>query len=116
MKVFTIYTKGEKEKEVIAISDQIFDWYAFIFGPLWFVYNRMWMTAVLSVVLIVACSYLCELFFGSSQYVTNAFMIVYGFFAYDLMEYKLVKSGYALCDVVIAKTEEEAELEYLRKK
>ena len=115
MKIFTIYAKGEKEKEVVALSDQFFDWRAFVFGPFWLAYNKMWLTALLSIILAIFCTYLCELLFGSSQYVTNAFMIAFGFFAYDLMEYKLAKSGYLLCDVVIANTVEEAELEYLRR-
>jgi hypothetical protein len=113
MKIFTIYAKGEKE--VVALGDRFFDFYAFVFGPLWLAYNRMWLSAVFFAVVMMALADVIDSTFGCGQYVISAFLIACGFFSCDLLEYKLLRSGYVVCDVVVAKTSDEAELEYLRK-
>lgn len=112
MKVFTIYARGAQD--VLALDDRMFDQWAFIFGPFWAFYNKMWVIGLVSVILMffsanVAAGFSADL----SQYISNLFLVSYGVFGCDLMSYKLTSNGYKLQDVILAQSVEEAEVKYL---
>jgi hypothetical protein len=115
MKVFTIYTKGSEQEEIVALNDEVFNKWAFVFGPLWAAYNKMWFIGLGLFLLMSIFVSISMHFFGSASYVSNLFLLIYAFFAYDLMDYKLRSAGYAVKEVIIAENAAMAELEYLRK-
>ena len=114
MRVFTVYVKDADAKNLVVVSDGVSKW-GLLFGPLWALYNRMWLISAVSFAILFVAQNFTQLFSGYlSQFISNLLMISYWLFANDLIAYKLVKNNYHLQDIVIANNEEEAELSYLR--
>ncbi len=115
MKVFNVYAKEENQIEPILVEEGFCIW-GFILGPAWALYNRMWLVGLLSICLYVLANFIetnLSVFFG--QMLNNLFLLLYGFFGYDILCYRLSQQNYLLQDVVMASDAEEAELKYLSK-
>jgi hypothetical protein len=120
MKTFSIYSKNTDQNntnptDLIILKDG-FCVEAFIFGPLWALYKKLWIIGIISV-LILTVSYNINNIYSSllSDFIEELVLFAYGFLAYDILDYKLNKTGYKLQDIVIANSHEEAELIHLRK-
>ena len=115
MKIFSIYAKNGEQNDLAVVGEGLSQW-ALIFGPFWAFYNRMWLFGAMTLV-IASVSGLLHSYFPTylSWYIGHLIMLIYWFFAHDLMSYKLIKNDYQLQDVIVAASAEEAELNYLRK-
>ena len=113
--IFNFYASVRDKQDYIAVKEGFSIW-AFSLGPIWAIYNNMWKAAALSIVLYLLAYFIensISLFTG--QCLSNFMVLVYGFFAQDLIHYHLKNKGYVLQDVILAPSLEEAELKYLNK-
>lgn len=115
MKIFNIYARSSNKQDIIAIKDG-FCLEAFIFGPIWAFYKKMWIIGLVPLALRITFFFETEFMLGYfAEFLDNLILLMYGFLAYDFLDYKLCRTGYKLEDVIIANNQEEAELTYLRK-
>jgi hypothetical protein len=115
MKAFTIYTSTKDKNDIIVLREG-FCIEAFIFGPLWALYKKMWLIGIATIalhgILYNLTGYIPSFMI---DFIGNLVLLLYGFFAVDLMSYKLCKNSYNLEDIIIANSQEEAEINFLRK-
>lgn len=115
MQLFSIYTSKNNKDDIVALKEG-FSIQAFIFGPLWALYKQMWLIGsiniIIYIILIMLKSYIPEFL---SDLLNNILFLSYGFFASDLLSYRLSNNNYDLQDVVIANNKEQAELTFLKK-
>lgn len=117
MDFYTIHTKNKQDpKETIAIKEG-FNWYNLIFNLLWSLYKKIWVLAVLYLVLqglFVSLTY-----FGISPFIvriiTITTYIVIAFHANDFYRYSLKLKGYKVQDIVLAKSSSHAIYNFLKK-
>lgn len=115
MNLYSIYVKDQSEKFDPAIIRQGFSFWAFIFSFFWSIYHKMWL---LTIAIILA-----NLLILWAETPENTFMVqyaqgiaqffIFGFFASELREWYAVKRGRRLVDIILASSEEEAEIKYL---
>jgi hypothetical protein len=89
-----------------------FDWGAFVFGPLWFLWHRLWLSALLLVLVQASVSMLAErLMPGGAVAGTASFAVsvLVGFNARDWWRLMLDRQGYAFAGVVLAPSLDKAE-------
>ena len=112
MNIYAIYTKPDQQDTNPLIIKQGFSLIAAIFSPLWALYNRMWRVTFL-VLLFCFLSTFIKLE-GNYLYLVNLIIfLIFGFFASELKEYYALKNGYKLGDIILADSEEEAEVRYM---
>ena len=115
MQVFSIYASKNNKENVIVLKEG-FSIEAFILGPIWAFYKQMWLIGSISIIIYIVSNsmknYIPEFF---TDVFNNIVLLLYGFFASDLISYKLNNNGYQLEDIVIAKNQDEAELAFLNK-
>lgn len=114
MNIYTIYATPNEDNISPLSVRQGFSFTACILGPFWALYHKMWG--------VVFLSFLLDLIMQSNQITQNSILFSYcyniaklflfGFFASELQEYYAKKRGYDLADIILAKTEEEAEVKY----
>jgi hypothetical protein len=115
MKTFSIYAKDSEKQEIVSLKEGFYI-EAFLFSAAWAFYKKMWLVGILSILILSASYNLQFVAHGYlSEFLDNLVLFAYGLLACDFANYKLVKSGYILQDIIIAKNSEEAELAYLRK-
>lgn len=93
-----------------------FSWPAFAFGPLWFLYHRLWIAAVAVLVLVVAVALLGR-FLGltpvAGSVVSLLTMTLVGLEASSLRRWTYARRGRPVRDAVVAGSAAEAELKAL---
>jgi len=123
MRTFRIYCHPHKRVPVVVKEG--FSWPAFIFGPLWFLLNKMWLTAAIVIALVIGQ----RLFFGSFKAASSGealfgvlmflLAIVAWFlvarFANCLLCSNLEDRGYVLRDTIGAKSARAARDEFEKK-
>lgn len=115
MNLYSIYTGRESKNLDLIIIKQGFSFWALVFNFFWAIYHKMWSL----VILFIAFNLLMFLFqttenvaiIDSIKYAMQIF--VFGFFATELREFYARKRGMRLDDIILANSEEEAELKYL---
>nr|USU32615.1 DUF2628 domain-containing protein [Methylobacterium sp. OTU13CASTA1] len=90
-----------------------FSWTAFAFGPLWFLFHRLWLAALGVLVLLVATAYLGRMaalnpFAG--LVVTLLVLLLIGLEASSLRRWTYARRGRPVRDAVLAASLEEAEM------
>jgi hypothetical protein len=115
MKTFSVYSKKDQPSDIVILKDG-FCLEACMFGALWALYKKLWILGILSGLILIASSIINDLYSGLiNDFIERLILFAYGFFAYDILDYKLNKTGYKLQDIVIANSLQEAELIHLRK-
>ena len=115
MKTFSIYSKNSSPNDLIILKDG-FCVEAFIFGPLWALYKKLWIIGLISIFILTVSYNINNIYSGLlSSFIEEMVVFVYGFLAYDILDYKLNKTGYKLQDIIMADSCQEAELIHLRK-
>ena len=115
MNLYSIYFNKTLKNANLVIIKQGFSLWAMLFNFFWAIYHKMW--AIVGIFL--AFNLLMLLFptAGNSviiegiKYVTNIF--IFSFFATELRELYARKRGMVLDDIILAASEEEAELKYI---
>ncbi|MGE5369345.1 MAG: DUF2628 domain-containing protein [Chloroflexota bacterium] len=104
-------------EKIVFLRDGFSTW-AFIFGPLWFMWKRAWLPAVLwSLVLAVLAGLgvLLKIPADAMSFAALAVALFLGFEGWRLLAWSLQRRGYVESDVVIGENEEEAELVYFER-
>ncbi|MCP5370049.1 MAG: DUF2628 domain-containing protein [Rickettsiaceae bacterium] len=113
MNIYAVYTDSRKKDTKPVIVAQNPSFLAGIFGILWMLYYRMWLPALLLLVISFVMGYLKEI--NLYYYYDISIFFLMTFFASDLRNAYLLKKGYQLYDIIAANDLEEAELRYYTK-
>lgn len=117
MAVFTVHVPAAignrmTSAERAVVIPEAFSWGAFIFGPLWFLFNRAWVGLAIAVVVsgaafaaVAALHPVRPVALGISLLVA----LFYGFEARQLRRFGVGLFGYRLADVVVARNARDAE-------
>ena len=94
LKTFRIYSHPDRTRPIAVKVG--FCWPAFLIGPLWFLVNRMWMTFLLLLVIVVGAHFaLGRAHFGGALFLLYLLTwLVTGFIANPLLASDLLSSGY----------------------
>ncbi|MBM3466323.1 MAG: hypothetical protein FJX70_00535 [Alphaproteobacteria bacterium] len=115
MNLYSIYAScGDKNSDPVIIK-QGFSPIAGVFNLFWAVYHRMWLV----VILVMIANFIIISFresevislIGNLKYALQFFS--FGFFATEIREYYARLRGMKLDDIILATSEEEAELKYM---
>lgn len=119
MRIWSVAVRGNGRLEPdIVLVKEGFAWPAFLFGPLWFLWHRLWLALLgylaTNVVLAAALA-----LFGANpaqQLLAGvAFALLVGWHGNDLRRWTLLRRGYRLVELVVARDEGEAEKRTLEK-
>ena len=115
MNLYSIYAScGDKNSDPVIIK-QGFSPIAGVFNLFWAVYHRMWLV----VILVMIANFIIISFretevislIGNLKYIVQFFS--FGFFATEIREYYARLRGMKLDVIILATSEEEAELKYM---
>lgn len=100
-----IYTAHLRAGRVPVLVTEGFTWGALLFGPLWLLWHRAWVVALLSLVplglaLLAPPAWRPVLSFGV--------LLLLGFSGRDLVRWSLARRGYALAHVVAGRGRDDA--------
>ncbi len=117
MNIYSVYTNSSKKQNNLIFIKQGFSFLAAILNLAWACYHRMWFIAIITIIL--SC------FVGISSFsnvddsinivadsVDIAILFLFGFFASEMREYHAKKNNFELSDIILANSEEEAEIKY----
>lgn len=110
MNIYSVYFDSSKKKNNLLFIRQGFSFTAGIFNFFWAMYHKMWFIVFLMVIISAAISNSATSYIVYS--VKVAIVFIFCFFASELREYYAKKRGFALSDIVVANSEEDAELKY----
>jgi hypothetical protein len=118
MPVYTVHGPSADGTDVRSTTDKFvfvrdgFSFRAFVLGPVWLIYRRLWLALVgyivLSVAIAVALSWL-HASFGTRSIVMLLIAILMGLEAASLRRWTFSRGKWRLLDVVVADDEEAAE-------
>jgi hypothetical protein len=117
-RIYTVHEKraapGGRVSEPVLIREGFAFW-AFVFGPFWALWHRLWLVALLLIVLNLAVASLPALA-GIGEAEAGAaqlgLILLTGLFARDLRRWTLARRGWALTAVVCADDSRVAEWRY----
>jgi hypothetical protein len=95
-----------------------FSFWAFLFGPLWFLFHGLWVSAILLVLVHMAVAGACqhfgvpEVFSGIASLTVS---VLVGFNARDWWRLMLTRQGYRFEPVVLGRSLEQAELTLMKR-
>ena len=115
MNLYSIYAScGDKNSDPVIIK-QGFSPIAGVFNLFWAVYHRMWLVVILVMIanFIIISFREAEVIslIGNLKYIVQ--FLSFGFFATEIREYYARLRGMKLDDIILATSEEEAELKYM---
>ena len=113
MNIYSVYTDSSKKDNELILIKQGFSLIAGFFNFFWALYHRMWAIAIFLMILsfIVSADGLSFIAYSISL----AILFIFGFFASEIREYYAIKRGYSLSDIILAYSEEEAEIKYIQR-
>lgn len=116
-KIYTAYTHLEKTDpaERTVLVREGFSVWAFLLHVLWLLANRLWLAAVVFVLLLVTLDYVGRVYHLSHVSIwTLQFLmqLILGFMAHDLQRTKLQRRGFRFAGIVAAESELMAERRY----
>lgn len=113
MNIYSVYTDSSKKDNEVILIKQGFSFIAGFFNFFWALYHRMWLIAIFLMILSFVISADGPSFIA---YCVNlVILFIFGFFASEIREYYAIKSGYNLSDIILASSEEEAEVKYIER-
>ena len=113
MNIYSAYTDSSKKDNELILIKQGFSFIACFFNFFWAIYHRMWLIAIFLMII--------SFIIGANEpsfiaYCVNlAILFIFGFFASEIREYYAIKNGYGLSDIILASSEEEAEIKYINR-
>ncbi|NRB11130.1 MAG: DUF2628 domain-containing protein [Rickettsiaceae bacterium] len=119
MKLYAIYSKLSEEDSTPIIIKQGFSFWATVLNFFWALYHRMWIVTFFTLIANILVVYISaskpEII--SIAYLINfAILLVFGFFSTEMQEFTAKRQGLKLEDIILAKSEDEAEILYFMRK
>ena len=116
--LFSVYVQGDglEAAAEAAFVRQSFNWRAFLFGPAWLVFNRLWAGLavwIIAYIFLLACA-ATIVSAGASLLIALAVQVLLGLEASALSEAKLGRQGYRLAGIITAPALEAAESRFYR--
>ena len=113
MQFFSVYARGRGEKagENVILVKEGFSWGAFFFLSVWFLYQKMWMCALITIGILCGSFLICDIMSFDQKIQAGVFFfwsIVFGLFANDLRCWSLVRACFSFVDVVSGENYEHA--------
>jgi len=114
MRAYTVQVPRDGAPEAAVLVAEGFAWWAVVFGPLWFLWQGLWVSAIGLAVLQTAVSLAAEALVGPAAGMVPALGIalLVGYTARDWRRWRLERRGYRLAGVVIADSADAAELRW----
>jgi len=113
MNIYSIYINPQKKDNDFIIIKQGFSAFAGLLNVFWALYYKMWLPLIVTLmfmIVILTINNTCLI------YISKILMIlIYAFCNDDIREYDLERKNYRLGDVILAKSEIEAELKFLQR-
>ncbi len=118
MIIFTVHEPQHPSRNIDARADSIvfvkegFTIWGFLFGPLWLLYNRLWLAFVLTVIFMAGLAALLVQFGLKDQslvIVDVLVSLIIGFEGNDILRWSLQRKGYALLGSVAGRSRLECE-------
>lgn len=110
MNIYSVYTDSSKKKRNPILIKQGFSFVAAIFNFFWAIYYKMWFIAGSTAILTLLLGNIKSMYLAYS--INIAILFLFGFFASEMREYYATRNGFELSDVLLAQSEEEAEVRY----
>lgn len=118
MHLYSVYIRNNSGESTPVIIKQGFSFWALLFGIFWALHHRMWLVALLTIMLNLGSTYLYNklpnLPVQQFGYIIQSF--IFGFFASEIRELYAEKSTYSLSDIIFAASEEDAEIKYISRR
>ncbi|XVN43036.1 MAG: DUF2628 domain-containing protein [Candidatus Rickettsia vulgarisii] len=113
MNIYSIYVNPDKKDNNFILVKQGFSLFAAVFNVFWTLYHKMWLALIITLICnIIAFSFDSH---NLSNLIQIAITLIFGFFGADMREYDLERKQYSLEDIILAKSEVEAELKFLER-
>ena len=110
MNIYSVYIDSTKKETKPLLIKQGFSFLAIIFNYLWALYHKMWLIALITISINIIIK---NIEISHIAYSANiAILLLLGWFAPDLREYYAERKGFKLSDIILASSEEEAEVKY----
>lgn len=96
----------------VALVKEGFSWAAFFFGPLWFLWHRLWVALILYIATNALIGIAMTVFEANELqqlFIVLAFTLLVGWHANDFRRWTLRRHGYVCRDIVAAHDLDEAE-------
>ena len=114
MRAYTVQVPPTGTAEDAILVAEGFAFWAVVFGPLWFLWQGLWASAIGLALLQTAVSILAEAWLGPAAAAVPAFgvALLVGFTARDWRRWRLERRGFRFADVLIVETADAAELRW----
>ena len=119
MRVYAVYERagdtGHDADGITILVKEGFCWPAAIITLFWLLYHRLWVAALMVMVLLAGAGMAPVFFHGSEPYATlglGALSVVLGAEGNNLRQYFLVLGGYSFTGVVVGRNEPEAAMRF----
>lgn len=113
-KIYSVYTKPDENDaygKTVFVKEG-FNIFAFIFGGLWALFNRLWLIAILLIFISASLEMSGKV---QLSIISMLLSLWFGFEAHNFKASKLVRKNFQLADIVIAKNLLEAQQKYFQK-
>lgn len=113
-KIYSVYTKPDENDaygKTVFVKEG-FNIFAFIFGGLWALFNRIWLIAILLIFISASLEISGKV---QLSIISMLLSLWFGFEAHNFKTAKLLRKNFQLKDVVIAKNLTEAQQKYFEK-
>ncbi len=111
MNIYSIYLNPQKKDSDFITIKQGFSIFATFFSVFWALYHKMWLLLIVTLIfsiIILGLGYNQFIYLGQITII-----LLYGFFSDDIREYDLQRKKYQLEDIILAKSQMEAELKFV---
>lgn len=117
MLTYTVHKQHKKDSDSIALYvPEKFSWPAAWVAPLWILYHRLWGWLIGYILFLFILNEFVELEILTTfeaVVVYAGFSLLFGYSSYDAYRLSLMAKGFKLVDIIIASSEDEAELKYI---
>ncbi len=107
--------KNENSNEDLEIIETGFSLFAFIFGPIWALFKKLWFYSLIGIIFLASFNLIFEIIDLSSFFflISLVSSFFWGFFARDLQIQFLIDKSYAPVKLINAKSKESALIKFL---
>jgi hypothetical protein len=114
MKAYDIFIKqnvNNSKIEDIMLVKLGFNWWAFLFNAVWFMFNRLWLFSFLLLIYYYFVGALLSLF--ASKVLIILTNVIIGFEFENILVYRLKRENYYFVGISMGKDEDEAKINFL---
>lgn len=112
MNIYSIYVNPQKKDNNFILIKQGFSLFATLLSAPWALYHKMWLPLIITMIANIIVINLDS----GLVYIGQIFvMLIFAFYSSDIREYDLEQKEYQLADILLAKSEIEAELKFLQR-